>query len=230
MVYVAVAVVVVLAVAGVVLLNNSPTSPAQATTSVLYTTSTGANTGSTSPTSTAGFQSTLVTSITNVSYNATTSVTPPSCSSLPGYDCVSIKCNPVNSSFACGNATYAYSSTNSTTYLWVTVGQTTGTYWSGWGAAFVPNGTKISQGVPQNIQYNTATSQSTSNVGTNMTSGGSSVVKADNGMTGAGYGKSPSGSVWICYTNSGILYVGVGCTTSNRIPATYVEVGTISTV
>jgi hypothetical protein len=175
-----------------------------------------------------GNASTLVTSTeANVSYNTTTSVKPPSCSSLPGYECVQTSCTPINSTFMCGNVTYAYSPINGTTYMWATVGQNTGTYWSGFGAAFVPNGTMMSQGTPQGIRFNVADSQSTSNVGTNMTDGGNATVKIDNGMSGTGYGLSVNGTVWVCYTNSGILYVGNGCLTGGRVPATYVEIGRI---
>ena len=88
----------------------------------------------------------------------------------------------------------------------------------------------MSQGTPQNIKYNVADSQSSSNVGTSLQNGANATVKADSGMTGAEYGPNVNGTIWVCYVNSGILYVGVGCTTSGGIPATYVEVGRITTV
>ena len=210
-----VAVILVLAVVAVLVSNNSgPSTKGQTSISSV----------------TSGYPSTLVTSITNVSYNTTTSITPPSCSSLPGYDCAKVECTQTSSMFTCTNATYIYSPTNGTTYLWVTVGQNTGTSWSGFGVGFAPNGTKLSQGIPLNIAYNTAASQSTSNVGTSLQNGANATAKADNGKSGPGYGPSINGTIWVCYINSGILYVGNGCTTSSRQPAMYVEVGKITTV
>ncbi len=213
LVYVAV-VILALAFIAALVSNNSTPSP-KSTTSVSQVTS--------------NYPTTLVTSIANVSYNTTTSVTPPACSSLPGYDCAKVKCTPINSTFTCTNATYIYSPTNGTTFLWVTVGQNTGTSWSGFGVGFAPNGTKLNQGVPLNIVYNTAASQSTSNVGTSLQDGANATVKADSGKSGAGYGPNINGTVWVCYINSGILYVGNGCTTSSRQPSMYAEVGKITT-
>jgi len=236
----AVVAVAVLCIVAVLLFGNNPVPASQGTTSIsssiqpstsVAVTST-TNIAVTSSTSVAVNSSTSIaaSSSANVSYNNSTAITPPTCSSLTGYGCVQITCTPVNSTFTCTNATYAYSQKNGTTYLWVTVGQKTKTSWSSFGVAFVPNGTTMSQGVPQNIEYNVADSQSSSNVGTSLQNGTNATVKADNGMSGESYGLNVSGTIWVCYVNSRTLYVGVGCTTSGGSPATYVEVGKITTV
>lgn len=204
-------VVVVVIIVGAVLLSGVLGSPQPVGTTATTSASTSKST------------------INNVSYNTTTLSVTPSCSNFPGYLCPAVSCTPYNSTFGCTNATYIYSPSNGTTYLWVTVAQYTGQEWSSFGLAFVPQGTPFSQGTPFNVTYNVADYKSTGNVGTILQSGSNATVRADNGLKGSGYNSSINGTVWACYANSGILYVGIGCTTSGGQPATYVEIGKIRT-
>lgn len=168
----------------------------------------------------------LTTSTKNVSYNTTTVAKAPSCSAAPGYSCTYENCASTNSSLSCSNSTY----TNSTSkaYLWVTISQDTGQEWSGYGVAFAPTGTKIVSGTPQGITYYTADYASSSNVGTSLQSGDNATVRITIQKTNGAYPNALSGTIWACYSNSGILYVGNGCTTSSGLPARYVETGSIT--
>ncbi len=168
----------------------------------------------------------VTTSSKNVSYNTTTVAKVPSCSAQPGYNCAYESCMPSNSSLSCSNSTYTNSSSEA--YLWTTISQDTGREWSGYGVAFAPAGTKIVGGTPQGVTYYTANYASSSNVGTSLQSGSNATVRILVQKVNGSYPRALNGTLWVCYSNSGILYVGNGCTTSSGLPARYVEVGTIT--
>ena len=168
----------------------------------------------------------VTTSAKNVSYNTTTVAKAPSCSALPGYSCSYESCTSTNSSLSCSNSTYTNSTSDA--YLWATISQDTGREWSGYGVAFAPEGTRIVGGTPQGVTYYTADYASSSNVGTSLQSGGNATIRIDISKVNGVYPSALNGTLWVCYSNSGILYVGNGCTTSSGLPARYVEVGTIT--
>ena len=121
--------------------------------------------------------------------------------------------------FICTNATYSNSASN-VSYISAGVGQETGQSWSSFGVGFAPQGTALSGGVPHIMFY--TPNDSANNVGPSLASGSSVGVRIPvNGMAA-----STTGTIWACYVNSGILYIGNGCTTSGGVPATYVVIGT----
>jgi len=237
LVYICGAVIVIITLGVLFVGLSGPASPAAnstvQTTQAPVTSTQGATnytmntTTISSPTTVVGNSSTAPTfgNHTTIIYNSTP--TGKSCANLPGYDCYSVKCNIVNSSFTCANASYGYEASKNISELSLSVGQNTGTGWSGFGVAWVPTGTAMSGGVPQATFY--VADNSTSNVGTSLQSGQSTFVQLGESALGAkGAAELGSGTIWVCYINSGTLYVGSGCLTSNHQPAQYAEVASIN--
>ncbi len=123
--------------------------------------------------------------------------------------------------FGCTNASYSVSSNSAMLTLRIT--QNTGTSWSGFGVGFAPNGTGLNGGIPA-ITFYTSNASSTSNVGTGLASASPITLQ----IPVKSSSKTALGMIWVCYVNSGILYVGNGCTTSGSIPATYEVVGVVN--
>lgn len=208
MIYVGVAIVIVI-IAGVLLLGSGGSS---ANTSTVNQSATSAAT--TAATSTATTAATTSISTTINVYNTTTTTVSTSfnSSSVPS-GCTASKY------YTCTGLAYSNS------VITATIGEDTGQNWSSYGIAYAPQGTPISEGVPTGIPFYTANATSTSNVGTSLLSGSTAAftIPVSNG------GSSVLGTLWVCYVNSGILYVGNGCTSSGGVPATYVEIGTVNT-
>ena len=121
--------------------------------------------------------------------------------------------------FTCANATYSNSASN-VSYISADIGQETGQLWSSFGVGFAPQGTALSGGIPHITFY--TPNDSSDNVGPSLASGSSVNVR----IPVNGTASSTAGTIWACYVNSGILYIGNGCTTSGGVPATYVVIGT----
>ncbi len=154
-------------------------------------------------------------------YNTTTTVLP-SNSSVPSN--ASVGCTP-SKYYTCSNLTYTYFASNGSSAIKVTVGQDTGSMWSSFGIGYAPEGTNISGGVPSGIMFYTANDTSASNVGTSLSSGNTTTLTIP---AGANLGNSTKGTLWVCYVNSGILYVGSTCVAQRGVSATYVAIGTVN--
>jgi hypothetical protein len=162
--------------------------------------------------------STLNTSTPTTIYQSTTvPLSNNSIVSVSQYGCTAAKY------FTCKNATYSNSASN-VSYINVSVGQDTGQLWSSFGIGYAPQGTAISGGIPH-IRFYTP-NDSANNVGPSLASGSS--VNARIPVNGTA--TSTTGTIWACYVNSGILYIGNGCTTSGGAPATYVAIGTVNLI
>jgi hypothetical protein len=162
--------------------------------------------------------STLNTSTPTTIYQSTTvPLSNNSIVSVSQYGCTAAKY------FTCKNATYSNSASN-VSYINVSVGQDTGQLWSSFGIGYAPQGTAISGGIPH-IRFYTP-NDSANNVGPSLASGSS--VNARIPVNGTS--SSTTGTIWACYVNSGILYIGNGCTTSGGAPATYVAIGTVNLI
>ena len=225
-------VVVVLVIAGIAIyygMAKSPGSPVSAASTVASgvknassstpNTSTGVVTAGTTAVSTAPAPTTLA--------NTTK---PAVCSKYPGYLCAAVTCTPSNSTFTCSNATYLYSPSTNESMLFVTFSQKTGREWSGFGVAYVPSTTKIVSGTPQNTVWYSENYTSKNNVGTSLQSNTLVNVLADNNEKGVGFGATVNGTVWACFTNSGLVYVGNSCIVNgggSAVP-TYVEIGKVA--
>jgi hypothetical protein len=133
-------------------------------------------------------------------------------------------CTPT-AGYTCDNVTYSYLQTQNISFMWATISQESGRQWSGFGVGYAPLGTAMSGGIPE-IAFNTANASSTSNVGTLLQSGQNVTVMVDRGEKGIG--ALTTGTIWVCYVNSGTLYVGNGCTTAAGVAATYVEIGIVN--
>ncbi len=213
MIYVGI-VIVVLIVAAVFLLGGHPSSPT-GSTGTTGTTGTGGNTSSTGGTGASSQPTTSVASYTTVNpYNTTTTVVPSNLtnSSAPS-GCTAAKY------YSCGSFSISASKISAT------IGQTTGLNWSSYGVAYAPAGTKMSSGssVPTGITFYTANASSTSNVGTSLPTGGTAQITLPGSNT-------LTGSIWVCYVNSGLVYVGNGCVSNGGgagVPQ-YVEVATVN--
>ncbi len=152
----------------------------------------------------------------NNSYKSTTSVLPSNSSvHTSAYGCTASKY------FMCNNATYEYPGTT-ISYINATIGQNTSEGWSSFGVGYAPQGTAISGGIPHITFY--TPNDSSNNVGPSLKTGSTIKVKIPVNGTGA----STTGTVWACYVNSGVLYVGNGCLTSGGVPATYVAIGILN--
>lgn len=231
LVYVVVGIIII-AIVGVVLVGTGTKSPQNlAPTTLVQTpsqnTSTIQNNTSTVsyPTTTVGNATTSPTqsNSTVLVYNSTP--TGKNCASLSGYQCAAVRCTATNSSFSCTNATYGFSPSQNQSEMSLSIGQNTGTDWSGFGIAYVPQGTAITNGQPTATFY--VADNSTSNVGTSLANGQSTFVQLDNDAMG-GTPALRNGTIWVCYINSGILYVGNGCLTSSHLPAFYAQVATVN--
>ncbi len=152
------------------------------------------------------------------------------CTGYPGYVCPPTTCTPTINAFTCSNATYLYSPSNSVSDLYISLGQNTGQEWSSFGVGYAPLGTTFAGGVPQ-ITWYTANYSSASNVGASLQSGQVVTVKPDNAETGNGLNVSTKGTVWVCFVNSGLVYVGSTCQPNGggSAVATYVQIGALAT-
>ena len=158
--------------------------------------------------------STLNTSTPTTIYQSTTvPLSNNSIVSASQYGCTAAKY------FMCTNATYS-NSASSVSYISANVGQETGQSWSSFGVGFAPQGTTLSGGIPHITFY--TPNDSANNVGPSLASGSSVNVR----IPVNGTASSTTGTIWACYVNSGVLYIGNGCTTSGGAPATYVVIGT----
>ena len=154
------------------------------------------------------------TAVTNL-YNTTTTALPTnSVVNMTSQGCVASKY------FTCNNT--VYSKGNKT--LSFTISENTGTSWSSFGVAFAPQGTTLSGGVPQGIAFYATNLTAGNNVGASLAAGAPLMVK----LTGVSTGSRAVGTIWVCYTNSGILYAGNGCTTVGGVAAQYQVLGTIN--
>ena len=217
-------VVVILIVVGIAVYLGTPKSPVF-TSTVVSSTGNG-NTGNSTGVVTAGTTAASTTPPTTLA-NATK---PAICSKYPGYVCAAVTCTPSNSTFTCSNATYLYSPSTNATELFFTFSQKTGREWSSFGVAYAPSGTKIISGTPQNVVWYSANYSAKNNVGTSLQSNTLVNVLADNGEKGAGFGPTVNGTVWACFTNSGLVYVGNSCIVNgggSAVP-TYVKIGTVT--
>ncbi len=162
--------------------------------------------------------------------SATSLATPAICSSYSGSLCTAVTCTPVNSTFTCSNVAYVYVISTNATEMYANISQNTGREWSSFGIAYVPSGAKIISGTPQNVAWYSENYTSTSNVGTSLSSNQMVAVRPDIGETGAIFQPTANGSIWACYTNSGLVYVGpAGCKVNGggSKVATYVEIATV---
>lgn len=213
LVYVGVLVIIVVIVAAIVGFGGLLSHPGKSSTTTVATT-----VATTFP------YSTNVTTTANTSQNYSAAV----CSRYSGYDCVPLTCT-AQPGFTCGNVTYLYSPKNGSTYLFARISQQSGQLWSGFGVGYAPNGTFYNGGIPAIAFYNA--NASSSNVGTQLQSNTPVQVIADNGLADKFLGATTGGSLWVCYTNSGVIYVGTaGCTQTgggSAIP-TYVKIGVVS--
>jgi hypothetical protein len=226
-VYVGVAIVAVVILGAVAFTYEG--SPA--TTSLYTSVPAGVSSISSNATTTAANASMQTTAVTTTGSSTTINTTKPSiCADYPGYICIAVTCTPANSVFACSNATYLYSPATNMTDLYLNFSQNTGQEWSSFGVGYAPLGTKYNGGVPE-IAWYTANYSSKSNVGTSLASNQSAFVKADDSESGDAFGPTADGSVWACFVNSGLVYVGSGGCLPNgggSAVATYVEIGTVS--
>ena len=158
--------------------------------------------------------STLNTSAPTTIYQSTTvPLSNNSIVSASQYGCTAAKY------FMCTNAIYSNSASN-VSYISANVGQETGQSWSSFGVGFAPQGTALSGDIPRITFY--TPNDSSNNVGPSLASGSSVNVR----IPVNGTASSTTGTIWACYVNSGVLYIGNGCTTSGGAPATYVVIGT----
>ena len=223
-------VIIILALVFVGLKGTSPSSPANNGATTQQATTAPASVQSTLNTTTVPYPTTTISNATTAPTQGNTTLiynntpTGKNCANLTGYQCASVQCTSVNSSFTCTGASFGYSKNMSE--LSLSVGQNTGSDWSGFGVAFVPTGTAMDEGVPQGVTFYVA-DNSSSNVGTSLQNGQSTFVQFGQQALG-GYGTTlRNGSIWVCYINSGTLYVANGCTSSGGSPAQYAEVGTV---
>ena len=195
----AVVAIVMVLVLAVVLLGNNSHAPSSTATTVGSSASQNTSTG----TSTVNPYNTTTTAVVT---NTTVS------NSTASSGCTAGKY------YTCTGPIFAKSS------FTVTVGQDTGLNWSSFGIAFAPNGTSISSGVPSGIVFYSANTSSTSNVGTSLPNGSTVNVTLP-----LAYANITAGSIWVCYTNSGLVYVGNGCIANGggSKVATYVEIATV---
>lgn len=198
--YLGAAVVVIAIVAVVVLLTSSAGSAKYTTTTAAPVTTIPATTS------------------TNTTYKTTT-VNLPSNSSV---NTTSSGCT-AEKYFTCSNLTYSYFPSNKTYTISALISQDTGTSWSSFGVGYAPQGTTISGGVPA-ITFYVANSTSAS-VGTSLNALQLQKIR----VPGKAANATTKGTLWACYANSGILYVGTsGCVAQGGGAAIYVPIATIT--
>lgn len=149
--------------------------------------------------------------------NATTTVT-----TLPNNSSLSnvTKGCAATTYYGCNNA--SYSIVNGNASLKVTISQNTGQLWSGYGIGYAPVNSSSSGGVPKIVFYTNATGGS--NAGSSLPSG----VPVTLVIPTLGTNTTTVGALWACYVNSGVLYVGNGCTPQAGVAATYVEIAKLN--
>lgn len=218
LVYVGVAIIVIIIVAAVALAYKG--SPATTTVAATTAASGSGGTGNTSSSN-----ATTAATVATTASKATTVAAAPSTTVPAG----TVLCTPVNSTYSCSSVTYTYAS-NGSTVMTLTMEQKTGQEWSSFGVGYAPTGTKYLYGQPQIVWYS-ANYSSKANYGTSLQSGVPVVVRTDNGESGSSFGPVANGTIWACYTNSGLMYVGNQCQTNGggSAVATYVKIGTITT-
>ncbi len=121
--------------------------------------------------------------------------------------------------FICRNLTFTSSE------LTVTIGQKTGLNWSSFGLGYAPAGTPINSGVPQGVTFYTANASSSRNVGTSLSNNATVTVQLPISELNA-----TKGALWVCYLNSGLVYVGNGCIANaggSGVPS-YIEIATVN--
>ncbi len=199
-IYAVIAIVVIVIIVAAALALTGSKSPAGSSTTVATTA--------------AYSYPTTVSAATNTTNTVTTNSTSLSNSSAT--------CTASNSSFSCSDV--LFSATNRTGQVYATIGQNTGTYWSGFGVGFAPKGTKISGGIPEIAFYSSAYPNPT---GGNLTSGSTVHMLV---YSGSNVTAPTSGTLWACFVNSGTVYVATsGCSTSGGLPAQYVMIGNVTT-
>jgi hypothetical protein len=131
-----------------------------------------------------------------------------------------------SSGFYCSGLSYSHATGN----LTMTLGQATGQSWQAWGVAYVPQGTSLSEGIPDVtfIPVNDADGA--------LPSGATRVVSLPASAPDTPVGRAISGAIWACYVvqspdNSGAMMrgngPGGGCTSSEGTPE-YVMIATLT--
>ena len=91
-------------------------------------------------------------------------------------------------SFVCSGMTYSHLG-----YIMMTLGQSTGETWTGWGVAYAPEGTALTQTGGPDVNFTTQAGA--------LTSGQTGQVFIPTNATSVG--TATSGAVWVCYTTNG---------------------------
>ncbi len=106
--------------------------------------------------------------------------------------------------YYCSNMLYS----NSTGQLTVTIGQSTGANWTGWGVAYAANGTSLASNGAPNIKFYAMT-------GSLATGGKETVTFPASGSVPVG--SALAGNIWVCYyttTGTGVVGGKGSCTQS----------------
>lgn len=209
LIYVGVVVIIILIVAGVVLLGSGSSSSQASTSTVAASTVAPASSQTTQP-------STTIAPVSTVNpYNTTTTVVP---SNITVSNSTTSGCT-ATTYYTCSNFTFSASK------ITATIGENTGLNWSSFGVGYAPQGTAISSGTPTDIAFYSANTSATNNVGTSLLSGSTANIQIPVSST------STVGTLWVCYVNSGLVYVGSsGCIANgggSAVP-TYVEIATVN--
>jgi len=215
MTYIGIGVLIVIIIVGVLIFTGGANSASQTTTA-----NSQATTATSSQATTAASPSTTIggvnTSAANNTYKSTTTVLSSNTTIVAARGCTA------SNYFTCSNVVYSYAGANAVSHINATVGQDTGQGWSGFGIGYAPEGAAVSGGIPE-IMFYTA-SDSVNNVGTSLATGTWVNITIPVTKLGA----STIGTLWVCYVNSGTLYIGNGCTTSGGSPATYQVLGKVN--
>jgi uncharacterized protein (UPF0333 family) len=213
MTYIGIGVLVVIIIVGALLFTGG--SSAAKTTATTAQTAASSQATTMAPVTSAMMENQTNTTATNNTYNSTTTIVSGNTTTS-----TSTKGCAASKYFTCSNVGYANGN------LSLSITQDTGTSWSAFGVAYAPAGTPISQGTPTNVTFYLVNQSSTSNVGASLAQNTTATIS----VPVKGAPSLVNGAIWVCYVNSGLVYVGNGCIANGGgggVP-TYVQVATIN--